>query len=175
MSQLRARRFTKKKCRSYTYCWSKEGRTIRGLANLKVIKFEVGNRSMQNKFKKCLELIVLKSGNILENALEALRLKCVKRCQALFGKKYYAKIICYPHHVFREHRQAKADRISSGMRRPFGVPRIRAARVLANQKILKIYHDSLKHTPKQIGVYFKTLKAQLPLKSKILVRSGAIM
>lgn len=140
---------------------------MRGLTNLKVIKFEVGKRSEKNNFTRTLNINVLKSGNILENSLEALRLKCVKRCQDIFGKKYYAKINVYPHHIFREHRQAKADRISTGMRRAFGVPRIRAARVLKNQTILSIHYNSEKYSDVELKDKFRTLKAQLPLKSKI--------
>ncbi|MHA1384378.1 MAG: 50S ribosomal protein L16, partial [Candidatus Helarchaeota archaeon] len=57
-------------------------------------------------------------------------------------------ILPYPHHVVREHKLmafAGADRLQDGMRKAFGKPFGRAARVHKNQKlmIIKVRKDAL--------------------------------
>ena len=157
--------FTRKVCRAYTYKWDNGKRSKGGLSALKIIKFDIGTNHVD--YSRQIKILANRDGNVLELALEAARLKCVKRCQALFGKRYHARICVYPHHIFRQHKQAKADRISTGMRLAFGVPRIRAARVKAGQTLIWIRHSNERLTPFAIKSKFKTVKSQFPIPCSI--------
>ena len=131
------------------------------MPGLKIVKFDIGTES--EGYTRELRIIANRDGNVLELALEAARLKCVKRCQALFGKRYHARICVYPHRIFREHKQAKADRISTGMRLAFGVPLIRAAAVKKGQLLVLVRHSHERMTNCQLKLLFRTVRCQFPV------------
>ncbi|MCK5235271.1 MAG: 50S ribosomal protein L16, partial [Candidatus Aenigmarchaeota archaeon] len=66
----------------------------------------------------------------------------------------------YPHNILREHAQAavaQADRFYDGMRKPFGKPTGRAARLKEGQPILTIrtnkkYEDAAKEAIRRAGM-----------------------
>jgi len=80
---------------------------------------------------------------IRHNALEAARIAANKVLLDKLGEtSYVVRLRPYPHVVLRENRMiatAGADRLQEGMRRAFGKPVGRAARVRAGQVILDLY------------------------------------
>jgi len=80
---------------------------------------------------------------IRHNALEAARIAANKVLLDKLGETgYVVRLRPYPHIVLRENRMiatAGADRLQEGMRRAFGKPTGRAARVRAGQPIIDLY------------------------------------
>ena len=169
MTAISARRFTRKKCRAYSYVWSRQGRTKRGVPALKTVRFQMGDTRKGRRHQWGVDIVAARAGNILDNALEAVRLKIVRKMASEFGKKYYAKIKTVPHHIFRQHRQSMADRTSTGMRRSFGIPLVRSARVKTGQVIVQLRYGRQMH-PTAIGALTRTIRAQLPVKTVVLAR-----
>ena len=69
---------------------------------------------------------------IRDNAIEAARQICVKYLEKNIPGNYYVGILKYPHLIIREHSAlgvAGADRISKGMKKAFGRPKGRLARI----------------------------------------------
>ena len=83
---------------------------------------------------------------IRHNALEAARVAANKVLFDTLGETgYKIHLKVYPHIILRENRMiatAGADRLQEGMRRSFGKPSGRAARIRTGQSILDIYVNS---------------------------------
>ena len=78
--------------------------------------------------------LVSKKALILrDNAIESARQSANKAIEAALGTQaYYFIVRIYPHHIIRENKMiagAGADRLQKGMRRSFGRPSDRAARL----------------------------------------------
>lgn len=91
-----------------------------------------------------LEVNLVSSQDILlrDNALESARLSANKELEKSAAGNYYFIIRPYPHHVIRENKMiagAGADRLQKGMRKSFGRPTDRAARIYDGQKIFTVY------------------------------------
>jgi len=88
-------------------------------------------------------LVVQAPIQIRHNALEAARISANKVLFDQLGETgYVVRLRPYPHIILRENRMiatAGADRLQEGMRRAFGKPTGRAARVRAGQPILDLY------------------------------------
>ncbi len=114
---------------------------IGGIPHLKVGQFVTGNR--KGKFEFELNLIAEEKCQILDNALEAARITATRTLSRKVGdKNFKAHVLVYPHHVLRENKQATgagADRVSEGMRRSFGKKIGNAARVDANQPVIRVW------------------------------------
>jgi large subunit ribosomal protein L10e len=80
---------------------------------------------------------------IRHNALEAARVAANKVLLDKLGETgYVVRLRPYPHIILRENRMiatAGADRLQEGMRRAFGKPSGRAARIRSGQPILDLY------------------------------------
>lgn len=110
-----------------------------GVPDPKIRKFEIGN--VHRDFDLSLWLIAKESVQIRHNALEAARVILNKTLLKLGKDNFFAKILVYPHQVLREHSLATgagADRFSSGMRKAFGRPVGRAARVKKGQRLILV-------------------------------------
>jgi large subunit ribosomal protein L10e len=88
-------------------------------------------------------LVVQAPIQVRHNALEAARVAANKVLFDTLGETgYVVRLRPYPHIILRENRMiatAGADRLQEGMRRAFGKPSGRAARVRAGQPILDLY------------------------------------
>jgi large subunit ribosomal protein L10e len=98
------------------------------------------------------EINLLAEGNIQlrDNSLEAARQVAVKYLEKNLPGQYYFGILKYPHLIIREHSAlgvAGADRISKGMKRAFGRPKGRMARVKHDENVFVIRVNN-----KDIGV-----------------------
>jgi len=98
---------------------------------------------LKAKFEYRVSLIAQAPVQIRHNALEAARVSANKVLFDVLGETgYKIHLRVYPHIILRENRMiatAGADRLQEGMRRSFGKPTGRAARIKGGQSILDIY------------------------------------
>ena len=141
-----------------------------GVPDPKIHQFEMGNP--QGNFDTEVYLVSKRDVQIRHNALESARITTNKTLESKLGKdSYFAKILVYPHHVLREHSLATgagADRFSSGMKRAFGRPIGRGARVKKGQKVIMV-----KVNRNKIDVVKTALKragSKLPTPVSILIK-----
>ncbi|MEM3646282.1 MAG: 50S ribosomal protein L16, partial [Candidatus Bathyarchaeia archaeon] len=72
------------------------------------------------------------------------RIAANRHLQKMLGEKFFMRVLVLPHVILRENKMifgAHADRLQEGMRRAFGKPIGRAARVEPNQKIIVVQVD----------------------------------
>ncbi|PKP52411.1 MAG: 50S ribosomal protein L16 [Candidatus Altiarchaeales archaeon HGW-Altiarchaeales-3] len=116
---------------------------ITGIPGNKIFHFTMGNP--QGKFNSEVSIVAQQKIQVRHNAMEAARVSTNKKLEKNIGvKNYLFKVRVYPHHVMRENTQASgagADRVQTGMRRAFGKPVGRAARVYNKQKVMSVFLD----------------------------------
>lgn len=104
----------------------------------------MGDTKSHFEFK--ISLVAQGPVQIRHNALEAARVSANKVLLDALGETgYMIQLRVYPHIILRENRMiatAGADRLQEGMRRAFGKPTGRAARIKTGQSILDIYVNS---------------------------------
>ncbi len=142
---------------------------IHGSPTPKVSKFNMGDLSTH--FSRKLHLVTRERVQIRHNALESARVSANKVLFEKYGETGYRLQLCvYPHIILRENKMiatAGADRLQEGMRRAFGKPTGRAARVEVGQSILIVYvnEDGLETGRKACD----TASTKLPMKTRIIV------
>ncbi len=114
---------------------------IHGTPPSKISRFTSGD--LKGNFEFRISLVAQSPVQIRHNALEACRVSANKVLFDVLGETgYKIQLRVYPHIILRENRMiatAGADRLQEGMRRAFGKPSGRAARVKTGQSILDIY------------------------------------
>ncbi|MCQ5336709.1 MAG: 50S ribosomal protein L16 [Candidatus Methanomethylicia archaeon] len=141
---------------------------IKSIPQPKITRFEYGNP--KGNFNKKLTLVPLEAGQIRHNALEAARIITTKYLSAKIGENnYYMRIRVFPHHILRENKMmafAGADRLQDGMRKAFGKPVSRAARVKPFQPIIEVYvpEDKVEVAKEAL----RRASSKLPMPSRIL-------
>ncbi len=114
---------------------------IRGPPPSKISRFVMGDKKVSFPYR--VSLVSLAPVQIRHNAIESARIAANKVMFDKLGETgYRIHLRVYPHIVLRENRMiatAGADRLQEGMRRSFGKPSGRAARVKTNQSLLDIY------------------------------------
>ncbi len=114
---------------------------IHGAPPPKISKFVMGDT--KGNFEYRISLKVKSDVQIRHNALEAARVAVNKSLINELGETgYMIKVRVYPHVVLRENKMiatAGADRLQEGMRRAFGKPIGRAARVKADEPVIEVY------------------------------------
>ena len=110
---------------------------IRGSPAPKVSKFNMGD--LTTHFPRRVRMESMEMVQIRHNALESGRVAANKVLFDKYGETGYKLELCvYPHIILRENKMiatAGADRLQEGMRRAFGKPTGRAARVHVGQSI----------------------------------------
>jgi len=133
---MRGRNYRTPRGQPYT-----RGKYIHGAPPPKISKFMMGD--LKAKFEYRVSLVAQAPVQIRHNALEAARVSANKVLFDVLGETgYKIHLRVYPHIILRENRMiatAGADRLQEGMRRSFGKPSGRAARIKAAQSILDIY------------------------------------
>ncbi|MEM2357110.1 MAG: 50S ribosomal protein L16, partial [Candidatus Bathyarchaeia archaeon] len=113
---------------------------IHGAPPPKISKFVMGDTKGNFEYKVSLK--VKNDVQIRHNALEAARVAVNKSLIKDLGESgYMIKVKVYPHIVLRENKMiatAGADRLQEGMRRAFGKPIGRAARVKADEAVIEV-------------------------------------
>lgn len=142
---------------------------IHGSPPPKISRFIMGDTKAT--YENRVSLLAENDVQIRHNALEAARVAANKVLAEKLGETGYLLNLCvYPHVVLRENRMiatAGADRLQEGMRRAFGKPSGRAARVRANQPILTICvnKNAVEHAKRALSVS----AGKLPTPCRIVV------
>ncbi len=129
---------------------------IHGAPPPKISKFVMGDTKSQFEYR--FSLVAQAPIQIRHNALEAARVAANKVLFDALGETgYKIQLRVYPHIVLRENRMiatAGADRLQEGMRRAFGKPTGRAARIKSAQSILDVHvnTNALEHAKKALRV-----------------------
>lgn len=145
---------------------------VRGVPGNKIVMYDMGEKS--KNFDLELHLVNSEGCQIRHMAIEASR-QAVNRAlqKSLNREEYHFRIRIHPHHVLRENKMmafAGADRMQDGMRRSFGKPTDRSARVNANSELLTV-SVNVKH----YAIAKKALKkaiAKIPTPAKVIVGKG---
>lgn len=115
---------------------------IHGAPQSKITKFTFGKPSESYTYQ--VSLVAEKDVQIRHNALEAARIAANRYLQKTLGERFFMRVMVFPHVILRENKMifgAHADRLQEGMRRAFGKPIGRAARVESNQEIIVVQVD----------------------------------
>src|SRR2546422_10615333 len=142
---------------------------IHGSPNPKVSKFNMGDLSTH--FPRRVHLVSREAVQIRHNALESGRVAANKVLFDKYGETGYRLQLCVcPHMILREKKMiapAGADRLQEGMRRAFGKPTGRAARVHDGQSIFIVYVpvDGVEVGKKAC----ETASTKMPMRTRILV------
>lgn len=151
---------------------------IPGMPQTRISKFTTG--SYREDYTHQLDLIATNDMQIRDVSLESARIAASKLLSSKLGTNFFLEIRAHPHHILRENKMifgAHADRLQEGMRRAFGKPVGRAARVLSGQPVIsvRVYGGGIgvakealelagKKLPKSYRVNIKSLK---PLTEKV--------
>ena len=142
---------------------------IHGSPAPKVSKFNMGD--LTTHFARRVHLVAIGGVQIRHNALESGRVAANKVLFDKYGETGYRLQLCvYPHIILRENKMiatAGADRLQEGMRRAFGKPTGRAARVHDGQSIYIIYvpEDGVEIARKAC----ETAGTKMPMRTRIIV------
>ncbi len=142
---------------------------IRGTPQVKVSKFNMGDLSTH--FTREIHLNSQERVQIRHNALESARVSANKVLFDKYGETGYRVQLCvFPHIILRENKMiatAGADRLQEGMRRAFGKPTGRAARVNVGQSIMiiSVNEDGVDTARKALA----TAGTKLPMKTRVIV------
>jgi large subunit ribosomal protein L10e len=144
---------------------------IHGSPAPKISKFNMGDLSTH--FARKIHLVAREHVQIRHNALESARVSANKVLTDRWGETGYRLQLCvYPHIILRENKMiatAGADRLQEGMRRAFGKPTGRAARVENGQSIIIIHvpEDGVETAKKACEV----AGTKLPMKTRITLET----
>lgn len=141
---------------------------VKGVPDSKIHKFEMGDA--KKKFSTRAYLVSNNGVQVRHNALEAARVTSNRYLDKTIGKEnYFLKILIYPHHIMRENTLATgagADRFQTGMRKSFGKPIGKAARVKPGQNMLEIRLDASKQKPAKEAL--RRASAKLPTTCRMI-------
>ena len=113
---------------------------IKSMPHIDLNQFRMG--AMKDDFDLEVNLISQQDILLRDNALESARQSANKQLEIGSTGNYFFLIRSYPHHIIRENKMiagAGADRLQKGMRKAFGRPSDRAARIYKGQKVFSIY------------------------------------
>ncbi len=113
---------------------------VRARPVCRVVNFTIGDTNA--KFEMSVHLVAKTPLQIRDNAIEAARQACNRMLETRIGKgNYFMQTRMYPHHILRENPLASgagADRLSTGMARPFGKPIGVAAQIWAGKSVFSV-------------------------------------
>jgi len=102
---------------------------VKGVPNSKVRQFNMGT---DKRYELEVDLVAQVPIQVRDNSIEAARQAANKYLEKKLFANFYLQVVASPHLVLREHSAlgvAGADRISKGMKRAFGKPKGRMARI----------------------------------------------
>jgi len=112
---------------------------IHGAPPSRITKYNAG--VYRDDYTHELLLIPETTLQIRDVSIESARIAANKALTEALNDRFYLEIKAHPHHVLRENKMifgAHADRLQEGMRRAFGKPIGRAARVEAGQPVMRL-------------------------------------
>jgi len=128
--------------RPYTRVSKYKGKSyVRGNPHLIIAQYEMGSPKRKD-FEYTLRLICTQNLQLRQNCIESARQACNRDLETGLGKEnYHFKILMFPFHILRENPLASgagADRVSTGMQKPFGKAIGRAAQVWAGKDVFMV-------------------------------------
>lgn len=113
---------------------------IHGAPQSRIAKYTDGKYSDDYDYE--VQLIANEDMQIRDVSLESARIALTKKLSSNLGSEgFFLELKAHPHHVLRENKMifgAHADRLQEGMRRAFGKPVGRAARVDRGAPIFRV-------------------------------------
>lgn len=147
---------------------------ITGIPGSKITRYDMGNVS--GEFDSSLAIVVDHHIIIRHNALESARVVIQKIIEKGVGPtNYHFKVNVYPHHIIRENVMATgagADRVQDGMRKAFGKPMGRAARIVRGQAVFTIYFNFTEDRFQKIKTALKSAMKKLPGSFSVVGEKG---
>jgi large subunit ribosomal protein L10e len=145
---------------------------VRGIPGSKIVMYDMGNKSKE--FPVEIHLVAEESCQIRHMAIEAARQAVNRALLKRLGRdNFHFRVRLHPHHVLRENKMmafAGADRMQDGMRRSFGKPADRAARIYAGTEMLTVKIEA-RHL-KTAMFCLEKASSKLPTPAKIQVGKG---
>ena len=144
MAKLRRFRSYRKLERPYTRVSKFRKKSfIRMTPARKVTRFDMGDTFKQ--FTHVLDLVPKDSLQIRQEAMESARQTSIRLLEKKLAKNaFHFKILKYPYHILREKSLALgagADRVSTGMQKPFGKPIGLALQIRAGEMFFRVQVD----------------------------------
>ncbi len=127
---------------------------------MRIARFSTG--ASRSDYEVRLEMRSKEMAQIRDNAIEAARVAANKKMNPVGEENYHLTVKQYPHVIISENKMiatAGADRLQEGMRRAYGKPIGRAARV----------------DPQTVIMFIETLKKHLPEAKQALKTAGSKM
>ena len=164
---MKARNYREVKGAAYT-----RKKYMRGSPQSKIVKFTMGEPSGSYGYR--VSLLSEKRIQIRHNALEAARIAANRHLEGKLGQDYFLRVLLYPHVVLRENKMLMvhhADRFQDGMRKAFGKPIGRAARVEPGQPVIVAYvnEDGVEAAKEAL----KRGGAKLPTRCRMVIKELA--
>ena len=141
---------------------------VPGAPNSKVARFTTGKPS--DAYDYNIRLISEGRVQIRSNALESARVAANKKLAIIGEENYLLTVRTYPHIILRENKliaTAGADRLQEGMRKAFGKPIGRAARIAIGQVILELSAKAENLEKGKEAIH--AASAKLPMKTHVEV------
>ncbi len=113
---------------------------IKAMPHADLHQFRMGE--MKDEFDTVMHMVSETPMIIRDNSIESARQSANKYLEVHMLGAYYFVVRVYPHHIIRENKMiagAGADRLQKGMRRSFGRPSDRAARLDVGTELFTIY------------------------------------
>ncbi len=131
---MKARNYRRTEGMPYT-----RGEYIHGAPEPRISKYTMG--TYREDYTHELELIALEELQVRDVALESARVSIGKMLSSKLGENYFLELKTHPHIILRENKMifgAHADRLQEGMRRAFGKPIGRAARLEPGKPVFRV-------------------------------------
>lgn len=146
---------------------------IRMTPQRKVTRFDMGDTAKQ--FGYTLDLVPKDSLQIRQEAMESARQTSVRLLEKKLAKSgFHFKIRKYPYHILREKSLALgagADRVSTGMQKPFGKPTGLAVQLKAGDRFFTVQVDEPALETAKIAL--KKASKKMPCSFSIVVSKNA--
>ena len=139
---------------------------IKSMPHKDMHQFRMG--TAKDDYDVCYDFVAKGPVTLRDNAIESARQTANKELETKIPEGYYFVVRPYPHMVIRENKMvagAGADRIQKGMRRSFGKPTDRAARLKKGQALFSVY--TYKGNVKVVEAAFR--KAQMKVSGRFKV------
>lgn len=143
---------------------------IHGAPQPRVTKYTMG--TYRDDYAYELQLIAEEELQIRDVALESARIALGKALGEKLGENYFLELKAHPHIVLRENKMifgAHADRLQEGMRKAFGKPIGRAARLEPGDPVFRVlvYDNGVEIAKRALELTSK----KLPKSYKITIKS----
>ncbi len=113
---------------------------IKAMPHANLHQFRMGTK--KDDYDAEVSLVSEEAVIVRDNSIESARQTVNKHLEEKLPGTYYLVVRVYPHHVVRENKMiagAGADRLQKGMRRAFGRPTNRAARLQNGSALFTVY------------------------------------